>query len=102
MDPSLALAQFATLTGGAALIVALVEVIKRTLAWTDATTSRFAPITALVLGIVLMLVLAVASGPVANWAEPILGGIVAGLYSQGLYSTAAKPVISATIGKAGA
>lgn len=100
LDPTLALGQFATLTAIAALIVALVEVIKRAAGWADAQTQRFAPLLALVLGIALLILLAFGTGEgVTNVAQVVFAGIVAGLYSQGLYNTGGSAVISAVAPK---
>lgn len=102
MDATLALGQFATLTGAAAIIVALVEVIKRTLAWSDQLTERFAPLTSIILGIIVMVL--VTLGTVApetvNWIEPIFAGLVTGLYACGLYSLGGKPIITTVAGPA--
>ncbi len=99
LDPSLALGQFATLTAIAALIVALVEVIKRAAGWADAQTQRFAPLTALVLGIALMALLGIATTGITNFAQTVFAGIVTGLYSQGLYNTGGSAVIGAVAPK---
>jgi len=100
MDPTLELGQFATLTGGAALIMGLVEVIKRTLDWDAKTTDRFAPIASILTGMVLMILLSVGVGNdlAGGLIEALFAGLVTGLYACGLYSIGGKPAINAVAG----
>ena len=105
MDPQLAMGQFVTLTGGAALITAIVEVVKRTFAWTDAATQRFAPITSIAVGVVLFVLVTAATAAAmtgAIFAGAALGGIVAGMYACGIYNLGGKTVIEAVAGEHGA
>jgi protein-S-isoprenylcysteine O-methyltransferase Ste14 len=102
VDPQLALGQFITLSGGAAFITAVVEVLKRTAAWSDATTQRFAPIASIVVGIALFLLVTAATvavtGPVL--ASAGLAGVVAGMYACGIYNLGGKGVIERVAGPA--
>lgn len=102
MESGLVLAQFATLTGGAALVVALVEVVKRTLNWNDQVSSRFSPLTAIILGIAIACLIALARTPPPQgneWIEPLFGGLVIGLYACGLYSAGGKNIVNAAAGE---
>jgi len=68
---------------GAVIIVALVELAKR-----YGLNARWAVLLAVVLGIVLAVVvqLAEVNPQVALWAQVVLGGVLVGLASSGLYS----------------
>lgn len=98
MDFTIDPAVFLTIGGGAGLITALTEVVKRTAAWSDATVARFASITAIIIGVVVFVAGAFAFAPDSNLAQAFLAGVVSGLTSSGLYNVGGKQVIVAVAG----
>lgn len=68
---------------GAAIIVALIELAKR-----YGMDTKWAPLLAVVLGVALAVIvqLSALNPQVAIWAQLILGGILTGLASVGVYS----------------
>lgn len=101
MDTTVDLSLFLTLGGGAALISALTEVVKRAANWSDALVARFAAVTAILIGALLFVVITLATVPgvtTQGIAQALLGGIVAGLTSNGLYAVGGKQVITAVAG----
>lgn len=101
MDTTVDLSLFLTLGGGAALISALTEVVKRTANWSDELVARFASITAIVIGAILFVVITLATTAGVNVqgiAQALLAGVVAGLTSNGLYNVGGKAVITAVAG----
>jgi hypothetical protein len=104
MDP-LDISQFISIAGAGAIIVAVIEAVKRAAAWTDDQTSRIAPLFSIMLGVVIVVVGLLVGNltePVADVASLIYGGvltgIIAGATSQGIYGTVGKPVARAVAG----
>lgn len=101
------ISQFLTVAGGGAVIVALVEAIKRALKWDQEQTVRFAPLLAIVLGIVITVVgtLALPIDPLVGLLASIFGavlqGIVTGATAVGIYNLGAKEVIVQVAGPSG-
>jgi hypothetical protein len=91
------LAQAAVL---AAIITIIVEVIKRTLAWSDETTARFAPLFAVTLGAILNTLITIVS-PVhtgETLLAAVLWGVLIGASSVGLYNLGGKQAIRSVAG----
>ncbi len=101
------LSQFLTIAGAGAVIVALVEAIKRLLRWDQESTVRFAPALSILLGIAIIGAgtLVAPIDPVVGFAgslfSAVLQGIISGATSTGIYQTVGKPAIVATIGPSG-
>jgi len=66
----------------AGLIVALVEVVKHTVH----LDTRWAPLLALGLGVVLAVLLRLEDPTVGTWLQTVLMGLMAGLSAAGFYS----------------
>ena len=82
------LGQAVTLAGASILVGILVEVVKRTFAWADATTARFGPLVSIGIGIVVVEVLLLAQGQLSDAATIAAGavtGLLAGASAAGLY-----------------
>ena len=68
--------------GGAGLIVALVELLKRG----PGLPTRWAGVVAVVIGVVLAALLKLDSPAVGTWLQVLLTGVLSGLSAAGLYS----------------
>lgn len=82
------LSEVVTLAGASIFIGILVQVIKTTLAWGEATVKRFTPLLSVSLGIVAIVLLSAAQGLISDvqtFATAIVLGIFAGASSSGLY-----------------
>lgn len=66
----------------AGLIVALVELVKRT----TGMDSRYAPIVSVAIGVVLSVAAKLDNPSAGTWFQMILLGLLAGLSASGLYS----------------
>ncbi len=88
----LSIADLLTLVGAAIVVTILVELIKRTFAWSAQFTDRFAPLASCISGVVLSVLAAIyLSGDIAQAA---LTGFLAGALAAGLYDIAAARVAS--------
>lgn len=86
----LSVADLLTLTGLAIVVTILVELAKRTFAWTADFTDRFAPVASCVSGVLLGVLAAIyLSGDIAQAA---LTGFLAGALAAGLYDVAAARI----------
>lgn len=85
MDPSLNVSTLAGL-GGAFVVIALVEVIKRTLALADGVWQRVVPGLSLLVGIAWNLLVVVYLQTPWRWVDVVVLGISAGLMAMGLWS----------------
>lgn len=101
------ISQFLTVAGAGAVIVAVVEAIKRALKWDQETTVRFAPLLAIALGVLITVVgtLALPIDPAMTLLAAIFGavlqGIVTGATAVGLYNLGGKEVIVEVAGPSG-
>lgn len=99
------ISQFLTVAGGGAVIVALVEAIKRALKWEQEQTVRFAPLLAIGLGVLITVVgtlaLPITTTLLAAIFGAVLQGIVTGATAVGLYNLGAKEVIVTVAGPSG-
>jgi hypothetical protein len=86
----LSVSDLLTVVGNAGLTLALVEVVKRTLAMSDAAVDRFGPIVALAIAVVLAVAAAVVLH--ADLAQAVLTGVVSGTTSIGIYKVAQRIV----------
>lgn len=87
---NLSVSDLLTVVGNAALTMALVEVVKRTLAMPAAAVDRFGAVIALVIAIALAVAAAVVLH--ADLAQAVLTGAVAGTTSIGIYKVAQRVV----------
>ncbi len=86
----LSVADLLSLTGNAIVVAIVVELLKRTLEWSDATVKRWAPLVSCASGVLLaVLASALLSGDVAQAA---LTGFLAGALAAGLYDVAAERI----------
>ncbi len=75
--------------GGAAIVTALIQVVKLALAMTDDKWTRFAPLMAILLGIAWNALLSTITEVIpATWNVIVFLGIFTGLAAIGLYSSA--------------
>lgn len=99
------IAQFLTVAGSGAVIVAVTEAVKRALRWDQETTVRFAPLLAIVLGILITLggtlALPVTNPLGAAIFGAVLQGIVSGATAVGLYNLGGKDIVVAVAGPSG-
>jgi hypothetical protein len=86
----LTVADLLSLAGAAIVVAIIVELLKRTLAWSPEFTARFAPLAACVTGTVLSVLAAVwlSRDPV----QAALTGFLAGALAGGLYDLAAERI----------
>ena len=86
----LSVSDLLSLAGNAVVVAIVVELLKRTLEWSDATTKRWAPLVSCASGVLLaVLAAALLSGDVAQAA---LTGFLAGALAAGLYDVAAARI----------
>lgn len=88
MIPEVTVADLLTLVGLTPIVMVFVELVKRTLAFTDETSKRFGPILSVTSGIVLALLAAfwlITTGNLVDIGQVILTGGVAGALAAGLY-----------------
>lgn len=86
----LTVADLLTLVGAAIVVAIVVELVKRTFAWSAEFTDRFAPLAACVAGTLLSVLAAIYLG-----ADPVQGaltGFLAGALAAGLYDVAAERI----------
>ncbi len=79
-------ADLLTLGGAAIIVTIVVEVVKRTLAMTEAQVTRFGPLLAIVIGIAATVGASIAQNAPLDAA--ILTGLLAGATASGVYSFA--------------
>ena len=79
-------ADLLTLGGAAIIVTIVVEVVKRTLAMTEAQITRFGPLLAIVIGIAATVGASIAQNAPLDAA--ILTGLLAGATASGVYSFA--------------
>lgn len=75
-----------TIAGSAVIVTILVQVIKPALAWSDATVSRFGPLLAVALGVLVGTGAALYQG--VDVVQGVITGLLAGASSIGIYDTA--------------
>ena len=88
MIPEVTVADVLTLVGLTPLVMVFAELVKRTLAMTDAAIKRFGPLLSVGSGILLALAASgwlMTQGQVVDIGQTILTGFVAGTLSAGLY-----------------
>jgi hypothetical protein len=90
MNPDIPVATLATTAGAVILVVALIQVIRNLLAFTDAQIKRFGPTLAIALGLVIAIPAALYAG--ADPGQAVVNGIMAGLAAMGLYDAGSQAV----------
>ena len=86
-------AMLLTVASAAVVVSIMVEVIIGALAWDSAIQGRFAPLLAVILGMIVCTIAAAVTG--ADLAQGVLTGILAGATAMGLHG-----VVTAATGKA--
>lgn len=101
------LSQFLSIAGAGAVIIAVVEAIKRALKWDQEQTSQWAGLLAMLLGIAILVTGTLVSpiDPLVTLPAAIFGGVLQGILAGSTaiagYVTVGKPAIVATIGPSG-
>lgn len=95
--------QFITTIGVVVIVTILVEVVKRAAQWTVEATQRWAPLLAVILGVILGAALFLVEPPEMRVGQSVLVaalfGLVQGAASVGLYDVGGKQVIVAAVGE---
>ena len=86
----LTVADLLTLVGAAIVVAVIVELVKRTFAWTEQFTDRFAPLVSCLAGILLSVLAAIWLG--RDPVQAALTGFLAGALAAGLYDVAASRI----------
>ena len=73
--------------GGAAIVAALVEVVKRVLALEETWWTRFLPVLALALGVGWNWLIGPLVGSELSWRLIVVYGLFSGLAAMGLYAS---------------
>ncbi len=88
MIPNVTVPDLLTLAGLVPIVMVFVELVKRTLAMTEAAIKRFGPLLSVASGIVLASAAGawlVTQGTAVDWGQTVLTGGVAGALAAGLY-----------------
>ena len=86
----LTVADLLSLSGNAVVVAIVVELLKRTLAWSDDFTARFAPLTACAAGVVLAVLASLLLA--GDLPQAALTGFLGGALAAGLYDAASEPI----------
>lgn len=95
MLPDLTVADLLTLVGLAPVVMVFVELLKRTLAMTDAAVKRYGPVLSVGSGILLACAAGgwlITRGQVIDLGQVILTGFAAGALAAGLYDTVGEQI----------
>lgn len=95
MLPDLTVADLLTLVGLTPVVMVFVELLKRTLAMTDAAVKRYGPVLSVGSGILLALTTSgwlTTQGRVVDLGQSVLTGFVAGALTAGLYDALGEQI----------